>query len=159
MDARLNKMRLDKRGHGLALLAAGTIAAALAVAGCGSGSGPSAGPSAPASSSAAAPASGPASSAAAVDGQQVTITGNNMLRFSPMTVHAHTGKVQITLKDMGAYPHNIVIPGLGITSKTVTGDPGGSTASFTVTFTHSGSYAFHCQYHASSGMVGTFVVS
>ena len=143
MEATLT--RLLRRG-----LIAGAIAAALAVAGCGGASAPSSpAPHAPASH-------GPASSAA---GQQVTITGSNSLRFAPMMVHVHTGKLRITLKDMGAYPHNIVIPGLRVTSSTVTGDPGGAQVSFTVTFAHAGRYSFHCQYHASAGMTGVFVVS
>jgi plastocyanin len=129
---------------------AAAIAAALAVAGCG-------GSSAPSSSAAQAPAThAPAGSAS---GQQVTITGTNALRFTPMTVHVHTGKVRITLKDMGAYPHDIVIPELKVTSRTVTGDPGGAQVTFTVTFAHAGRYPFHCQYHASAGMTGVFVVS
>lgn len=139
--------KLIKRGHLRGLLVTGTIVAALAAAGCG------ASPASPAASSA------PASSSGETASQQVTIIGNNALKFAPMTVHVHTGKVLITLKDMGAYPHNIVIPGLGITSKTVTGDPGGTKVSFSVTFPHPGRYVFHCQYHASSGMVGAFVVS
>jgi len=91
--------------------------------------------------------------------QEVTITGNNSLRFVPMRVHLHPGTVRITLRDSGAYPHNIVIPALHVTSPTVSGVPGGVQASFTVTFPHPGSYAFHCQYHAGAGMTGTFVVS
>jgi plastocyanin len=136
-------------------MTAGAIAAALAVAGCG-------GNSTPSSSAAQTPAThapathAPASSAA---GQRVTITGTNSLRFTPMTVHVHAGKVRITLMDMGAYPHNIVIPGLKVTSPTVTGDPGGARTTFTVTFKNAGRYAFHCQYHASAGMTGVFVVS
>jgi plastocyanin len=85
--------------------------------------------------------------------------GNSSLRFSPMTVRVHTGSVRITLKDMGSYPHNIVIPGLGVTSQTVSGDPGSTEVSFTVTFKHQGRFPFHCQYHQSAGMVGVFVVS
>jgi plastocyanin len=46
-----------------------------------------------------------------------------------------------------------------LNSPSVTGDPGGTQTSFTVPFNHSGSYAFHCQYHASAGMVGTLIVS
>jgi plastocyanin len=117
--------------------------AALALTGCGGG-----GSSASASAGTAAKAS-----------QHVTIMGNTSLRFSPMTVHLHTGTVRITLKDSGAYPHNIVIPALRETSSTVTGDPGGSQTSFTVTFSHPGKYPFHCQYHASAGMTGVFLVS
>lgn len=118
-------------------LVAVAVAGGLAVAGCASS----------------APASAPPA------GQHVTITGTNSLRFSPMLVHVHTGIVRITLTDMGAYPHNIVIPALGVTSASVTGDPGGGQVSFTVTFAHVGRYAFHCQYHASVGMTGVFVVS
>jgi plastocyanin len=131
-------------------LAAGVALTALGLAGCGSSSAsPAAGSSAPTGSTAS-PAAGE---------QAITITGNSALRFSPMTVHVHTGKVRITLKDMGAYPHNIVIPSLKVTSATVTGDPGGLQKTFTVTFPHPGRYSFKCQYHASSGMVGVFVVS
>ncbi len=131
-------------------LAASAIAAAVAVAGC-------AGTSSPTASGAGASASGGPAAAAA--SQHVTIMGNSSLRFSPMTVHVRTGAVRITLKDMGAYPHNIVIPALGVTSKTVTGDPGSDEVTFTVTFKHQGRYPFHCQYHQSAGMVGVFVVS
>lgn len=141
MEAQLN--RWWRRG-----LMAAAITAAVAVAGCGSSGTPA--------STTSTASQAPSGSAA---GQHVTITGTNALRFTPMTVHVHTGTVRITLKDMGAYPHNIVIPQLGVTSATVTGDPGGEQVSFTVTFAHSGRYAFHCQYHASAGMVGVFVVS
>ena len=151
-------------------MTAGAVAAALAVAGCGGSSTPSSsaaqtpathGPATHAPATHAPATHGPATHAPAssASGQQVTITGTNSLRFSPMTVHVHAGKVRITLMDMGAYPHNIVIPELKVTSPTVTGDPGGAQATFTVTFAHPGRYAFHCQYHASAGMTGVFVVS
>ena len=132
-------MRSARRGA-----AAGAALAALALTGCGGGG------TSPSSSG-----SGHAAAAA----QHVTITGNSMLRFAPMSVHVHTGAVRITLQDSGAYPHNLVIPALHVSSPTVTGAPGGSRISFTVTFTHPGRYAFHCQYHASAGMAGAFVVS
>src|SRR5579859_1746775 len=123
--------------------------AAVTVAGC---------VAAPVSSGSAGAPPGSASPAPAAAGQRVTIEANNALRFAPMTVHVHTGKVRITLKDMGAYPHNIVIPGLKVTSETVTGVPGGATAGFTATFPRAGRYPFHCQYHQSAGMTGVFVV-
>lgn len=128
----------------LAVVGAGTLLAGLAVAGfTGTGPGATVSPSAHASAAS----------------QKVTITGTNGLRFAPMMVRLHTGSVRITLKDMGAYPHNIVIPALHVTSPTVTGDLGGMQTSFTVTFAHPGHYAFDCQYHASAGMTGTFVVT
>jgi plastocyanin len=123
--------------------------AGIAAAGCASSGTPAGRPAVPAHSSA--PAAGGV--------QRVTIDGTNMLRFGPATVHLHSGRVVITLKDTGAYPHNLVIPALGVTSPTVTGDPGGTSVTFTVTFPKPGSYPFHCQYHQSAGMTGTFVVS
>lgn len=139
---RHRQVALNWRRLGMAV--AGALVAGIAVAGfAGAGTGA---PTAP-------------SARAAAASQQVTITGNNMLRFAPMLVRLHTGTVRITLKDSGAYPHNIVIPALGVTSPTVTGDPGGTQLSFTVTFAKSGRYPFHCQYHVSAGMTGTFVVS
>lgn len=91
--------------------------------------------------------------------QHVTIVGNDHLRFVPSTVHLHPGEVRITLKDSGAYPHNLVIPALKFTSQSVTGDPGGTVVSFTVDFSHQGRYRFYCAYHQSAGMVGAFVVA
>ena len=131
-------------GRRLGLTVAGGLLAGLAVAGF-AGRGATA-PAMP-------------SGQVAAGSQQVTIVGNSSLRFAPMKIRLHTGTVRITLKDSGAYPHNIVIPALHVTSASVTGGFGSSQISFTVTFKHAGSYAFDCQYHASAGMVGTFVVS
>jgi plastocyanin len=137
-------VRSTRSGLRLGLTATAGVLAGLAVAGFdGHGTAPP-----------------PASSGhVAAGSQQVTIVGNSSLRFAPMTVHLHTGTVRITLKDSGDYPHNLVIPQLHVTSSTVTGDPGGTQTSFNITFRHAGTYAFHCQYHASSGMTGMFVVS
>jgi plastocyanin len=151
-------MQSKLTGRWRAALAAGAIAALAAVAGCGSST-PAATGSPAASPPAATRPAGSAGSSGSAASQQVTLTGTSGLRFTPMTVHVQAGTVRVTLKDMGAYPHNVVIPALGLTSKTVTGDPGSSSVSFTVTFKHPGHYAFHCQYHQSAGMVGVFVVS
>jgi plastocyanin len=148
MKATWIQVQLPALSRSAAAVAAAMLAA-VTVAGCG---GTASAPSGPGS----APA---ASAPGAAIGQRVTIEGTSSLRFAPMTVHIHTGTVRITLKDMGAYPHNLVIPSLNVTSPTVTGDPGGATAGFTVTFGHAGRYAFHCQYHQSAGMTGVFVVS
>jgi plastocyanin len=155
-------MRSKLTGRWRAALGAGAIAALAAVAGCGSSTPAATGApasSSPASSSPAATSPAGSGSSGSAASQQVTLTGTSGLRFMPMTVHVQAGPVRVTLKDMGAYPHNVVIPALGLTSKTVTGDPGSSSVSFTVTFKHPGHYAFHCQYHQSAGMVGVFVVS
>lgn len=135
-----------RRVGGRAALARGLLGlAAVAAVGAGAGS--------------AAHQARQATFAGAARDQQVRIVGNDMLRFVPALVHVHTGAVIITLVDSGAYPHNLVIPGLAVTSASVTGDPGGQRVSFLVTFRHPGRYQFYCQYHRSAGMSGTFEVT
>ncbi|MBE7195989.1 MAG: cupredoxin domain-containing protein [Gordonia polyisoprenivorans] len=89
----------------------------------------------------------------------ITIHTTNMLRFDPMSISVPTGKVTIKLVDDGSYPHNLLIPSLKTKSKTVTGDLGGSSTTFTVTFPHPGAYPFECTYHDSAGMKGVFHVT
>lgn len=128
----------------------------LALAGCSAAS-PAAAP-APRGANSASPVAA-AGTAEVVGGiQRIQILANDSFRFAPSTVRVHTGKVEITLVDSGAYPHNIVIPALGIQSASVTGDPGGQRVTFSATFPHPGRYRFYCVYHQSAGMVGTFVV-
>lgn len=90
---------------------------------------------------------------------QVTIVGDNALRFAPALVRVRSKSVRVTFKDTGAYPHNIVVPALHFTSPSVSGDPGNQSVAFTLHFPHRGRYNFYCQYHVAAGMVGTFVVS
>jgi plastocyanin len=159
----LTKNRTRARSVLAALAAVAAVGAG--AAGCGGGAGASPGSgsgSSPGSGAAGAASPAQGSSATAhqtARGQMVTITGNSALRFMPMTIHVHTGRLRIVLKDSGAYPHNIVIPRLGRTSATVTGSPGETQKVFIVNFPRPGRYAFRCQYHASAGMTGVFVVS
>jgi plastocyanin len=95
---------------------------------------------------------------AATRPQEVTLHATNLLRFQPATIRVHTGTVRITLIDDGAYPHNLSVPALHATSKTVTGDPGGQRTVVSLTFAKPGRYAFECTYHASAGMRGTIDV-
>jgi hypothetical protein len=55
--------------------------------------------------------------------QEVTIKTTNDFRFDPPTVTAHTGKVKVTLVDVGSYPHNLAVAAMHFTSDTVTGGP------------------------------------
>lgn len=127
-----------------------TALTAFALASCSSG------PHSPGASTAA------ASSVAATNGpggvQQVTIKGTSGFRFEPATVTAHTGKLKVTLVDVGAYPHDLAVGALHTTSDTVTGGLGKDTTTFTLTFNHPGTYNFDCTYHSSAGMRGQFII-
>jgi plastocyanin len=90
--------------------------------------------------------------------QQVTIHANDQLRFAPDTIDVHTGKVQVTLVSDGSYPHNISVPSLHVTSKTVSGNPGQTTTTLTLDLPKPGSYEFVCTFHSSAGMRGHLVV-
>ena len=111
----------------------------------------------------AAPASGPAASASAQSGaggvQQITINATNDFRFDPATIHAHVGMLRVTLVDTGSYPHNLAVASLHSTSKTVSGEPGATSTTYTLTFANPGTFSFVCTYHSSAGMKGQFVVT
>jgi plastocyanin len=48
---------------------------------------------------------------------------------------------------------------LGYTSRTVSGDPGNRSTTFTLNFATPGTYSFVCTYHSTAGMKGSFVVA
>ena len=91
--------------------------------------------------------------------QQVTIDTTDQFRFAPATLRAHVGTLRIALTDHGSYPHNIAFSDLHSTSATVSGDPGQRQTTFTVRFTHAGTYDFVCTFHSSAGMSGRVTVS
>lgn len=122
------------------------------LASCSSGSHPHAG-------SAAGTGTGTAAASQSPGGvQQVTINATSSFRFDPSTITARTGRLKVTLVDVGAYPHNLSVGQLHTTSDTVTGGAGKSTTTFTLTFNHPGTYGFFCTYHSSAGMRGQFVI-
>ena len=88
-----------------------------------------------------------------------TINTTDNFRFVPANIQAHVGKLRIVLTNKGSYPHNISFPTLHATSSTVSGNPGQQQTTFTVTFTHAGTYDFVCTFHSSAGMKGQFTVS
>lgn len=90
--------------------------------------------------------------------QKITIHTNDQLRFSPMQLTVHTGRVQIMLENSGSYPHDMAIPSLHVKSASVSGDPGSQDAKLTVNFPKAGKYRFSCDYHSTAGMVGTITV-
>lgn len=129
-----------------AFVAAALVAVSATGCSASSSSGASAGP-------------GSTSTAATRGGlQTVTVHATDQLRFTPADLVVHVGTVRITLIDDGSYPHNVSVPSEHLTSKTVTGDPGGQQTTITLHFNQPGSYRFECTFHASAGMTGTITV-
>jgi plastocyanin len=101
----------------------------------------------------------PTAAASGSDGvQAVTFRTTDDFRFVPATASVRTGKVRITLMDVGAYPHNISFPALHTTSASVSGSPGQTSTSLLLTFATPGRYSFVCTYHSTAGMKGQLVV-
>jgi len=124
------------------------LAAALAVALSGCSSGGVA--SSPQDTRAAVASMGP-------DGvQQVSIDGNDKLRFVPSVIQAKTGKLAVTLHNAGQTNHILGFDALGADTGNV---GGGSSKTVTFTVTTPGTYTFVCSYHRDAGMVGRLVVS
>jgi len=95
--------------------------------------------------------------ATAHDGK-VTITTTDQLMFAPSVITTRVGTLTVTLTNNGSYPHNLAVPALHVTSKTVSGDPGATSTTVTLHFAKPGRYPFICTYHASAGMRGQFIV-
>jgi len=115
------------------------------------------------SSSSSSPSSSPASSGpsstAATGSSVITVHTTDALRFQPAAITVHGLTAKIKLVNDGSYPHNLMVPSLHFTSKTVSGDPGSQSTTFTLHFTKPGKYPFECTYHASAGMKGEFTVT
>lgn len=89
----------------------------------------------------------------------VTIRGTSSLRFQPSVVSVRAKTAQVSFVDASSYPHNLRVPALHFTSKTVNGGIGGANSTrFTLHFPHPGRYSFFCTYHDSAGMRGAFIV-
>jgi plastocyanin len=90
--------------------------------------------------------------------QRATVTLTDGLRFTPSTVRARPGTVELTFVNDGATPHDVTVQdGAGTPD---TGNlNGGARATVRVTVTEPGRYPYPCLYHASSGMTGVLLVS
>jgi plastocyanin len=89
---------------------------------------------------------------------RVTVSAGDDFRFGPAHLELAAGRDTIVLRDAGAYPHNISVPALHVTSKTVTGSLGEQSTTLRLTVDHPGTYRFLCTYHDQAGMTGTLVV-
>ncbi|MDO8503901.1 MAG: cupredoxin domain-containing protein [bacterium] len=89
--------------------------------------------------------------------REIVITGNEY-SFSPSTIDLSSGEtVKLTFKNTGAMPHNLMIPDLGVSTKTIAG---GASDSVLVKAEKTGSFTFYCGVagHRALGMEGTTVV-
>ncbi len=78
--------------------------------------------------------------------------------FSPETLTFTKGqKVRLTFKNVGSQPHNFVIDGMGVASKTI---PEGSSDTVGFTASESGTFEFYCAIgnHRALGMEGNLEV-
>jgi plastocyanin len=89
--------------------------------------------------------------------QRATINVTDGLRFSPSTVRAQPGTVELTFVNDGATPHDVAVQGAGEVPDTGNLN-GGQRATVRVSATAPGRYPYPCLYHASSGMTGTLII-
>jgi plastocyanin len=89
--------------------------------------------------------------------QRATVTLTDGLRFTPSTVRARPGTVELTFVNDGTTPHDVTVRDVAGTPDTGNVN-GGGRATVRVTVTAPGRYPYPCLYHASSGMTGTLVV-
>ncbi|MDP2927129.1 MAG: cupredoxin domain-containing protein [bacterium] len=88
---------------------------------------------------------------------EISVSGNEF-SFSPASINVKAGeRVKITFRNIGQAPHNLVLEGLGITTKTING---GQTDVVEFIAPAAGTYAFFCSIpgHRSAGMEGSLKV-
>jgi len=88
---------------------------------------------------------------------EITVEGDEY-SFSPSELTVNAGqKVRLTFKNVGSQPHNFVVDGVGVASKTITGG-GSDTIEFTAS--ESGTFGFYCGVgnHRALGMEGDLEV-
>jgi plastocyanin len=87
--------------------------------------------------------------------QEVLVTGDEHMRFTPAVIQAKPGMLRITLKNSAGTPHDLEVRPLnantGIVQK-------GEQKSIEVRLDR-GSYDFVCTFHTASNMVGTITVA
>ncbi len=89
--------------------------------------------------------------------KEVTVIGTEF-SFNPSNISLEAGeRVRIIFKNQGRAPHNLVIEGLGIATRTI---GGGQTDTIEFTASSSGVYTFFCSVfgHRTAGMEGTLNV-
>lgn len=88
---------------------------------------------------------------------EINVSGSEF-SFSPASINVKAGeRVKITFRNIGQAPHNLVLEGLGITTKTI---GGGQTDVVEFTAPAAGTYSFFCSIpgHRSAGMEGSLKI-
>ena len=89
--------------------------------------------------------------------KEFTVSGSEF-SFSPSSISVKSGdRVRITFRNTGGAPHNLVIEGLGVSTKTI---GGGKTDTIEFTASASGTYPIFCSVsgHRAAGMEGQLIV-
>lgn len=89
--------------------------------------------------------------------KEITVVGTEF-SFSSSSITVSAGEqVKITFRNEGRAPHNLVLEGLGVTTKTISG---GQTDTIEFTAPALGTYTFICSVpgHRAAGMEGSLVV-
>lgn len=89
--------------------------------------------------------------------RKINVSGNDF-SFSPSSLTLQSGeRVKITFENVGATPHNLIIEGTSIATKTI---PKGKSDVIEFTAPSSGTYTIFCSVagHRELGMVGTLEV-
>jgi plastocyanin len=87
--------------------------------------------------------------------QEITVTGDDQLRFAPSVIHAKPGILRITLKTIGGTPHDLEVRPM----KQSTGLVGSGEQRAVEVRLDRGSYEFVCTFHVASKMVGSITVA
>lgn len=131
------------------LVAASSAVLVPTAAGCGAGT-----------TSTARTSSAPAAAATAVRGadgvQRITVEARDDYRFTPSTIDAAPGSLELTVRNVGKVPHNLVVR--GVPGAAVDYLDGGASRVLTFSLAQPGRLPFVCTYHEAMGMVGTLVV-
>lgn len=88
---------------------------------------------------------------------KISVVGTEF-SFSPASINVKAGeKVKLTFKNNGRGPHNLIVEGLGVETKTI---GGGQTDTIEFETSSSGTYTFFCSIpgHRSSGMEGNLKI-
>jgi plastocyanin len=89
------------------------------------------------------------------DAQTATVVSNDRLKFDPGIVNAKVGTLELSHRNSGSIPHNLVFDDTSLGAiDTVTG---GQTKKITLTFAEPGEYDFVCTFHR--GQDGKVVVT